>query len=624
MKKNYFGKAMAVVVMLLAGLSFTSCDEKDNPLIINGKEWVKAEVIKTDDGATIVANTPTDVNRLLMKIANEINDAVQNGEDYVITIEAPSLESSESDNTISLPLYDYLSTDPTNEAKVVVNFANTVSTSDEPLKIQAKGATGPAVAAENKVELNIPAGTSGVDLELNMPATTVTLNAEAGAVTIDVLTAVTAINTLVIENGVTVNWLKVKDGRALVKEGGKVLGYLRDGDESENNLYDARVNEYGVEPLFTYGPDVYYMKDNQEEPYYTQKLKIIKGEAKSALIGVNNAKAENPLETLIIDDGAAATLSFWADCKGIKLIQGLGDKTAKIYGGLGFSFDKNNEITYFSSIDLSTVNEINNVTVDVSLLPDAFGPNDNSFEMKSLGDIVPSNSYITLGPSSTDCEFISLEQINGSVKDGVMSKVTNCTLTTPYKKNGGGGAISHVEAVNSKLTGTYMNYISGNSENSTFTCNMIDFNNDRYSGNTATVKNCKFDSSTENSSPVRVGVPFQTESRSSFSMNFENCSFPKSFMFRTWVDANKPVYDDKGVETGTEPAYYKDYQIKMVFTGSTIDGKTITKDNFVIGIISDGKDENNEVATTTRIIIDDVSYKANKDPDTQKWFLTAE
>jgi hypothetical protein len=168
-----------------------------------------------------------------------------------------------------------------------------------------------------------------------------------------------------------------------------------------------------------------------------------------------------------------------------------------------------------------------------------------------------------------------------------------------------------------------MNYISGNSENSTFTSNWIDFNNDRYSGNTATVKNCKFESSTENNSLVRVGVPFQTESRNSFSMNFENCSFPKSFMFRTWVDDKKPVYDDKGVETGTEPAYYNDYQIKMAFTGSTIDGKAITKDNFVIGIISDGFDENNEVATTTRIIIDGVSYKAIKDPDTQKWSLIA-
>jgi hypothetical protein len=301
-------------------------------------------------------------------------------------------------------------------------------------------------------------------------------------------------------------------------------------------------------------------------------------------------------------------------------ITGEGNATMMPWGadwGAGFSYWVQNRL------NLDCVNNLANVTIDYSKAIDFnYGAYDKFVEVDEDG-MYGNPTVISLPLNSENCTFITKNQINGCVKDGVMSKVTSCTLTTPYKSNGGGGSISHVEAVNSKLTGTYMNYISGNSENSTFTCNMIDFNNDRYSGNTATVKNCKFESSTENSSPVRVGVPFQTESRSSFSMNFENCSFPKSFMFRTWVDANKPVYDDKGEETGTEPAYYKGYQINMVFAGSTIDGKAITKDNFVIGIISDGYDENNEVATTSRIIIDDVSYKAVKDPDTQKWSLTA-
>ena len=128
MKRNYLGKAMVVVAMLLTGISFTSCDEKDNAIIINGKEWVKAEVIKTDDGATIVANTPSDISRMLMKVGADLKTAVEAGDDYVITIDAPSLESSEGDYIINLPLQDYLSLDPTSTAKVVINFANSLTT----------------------------------------------------------------------------------------------------------------------------------------------------------------------------------------------------------------------------------------------------------------------------------------------------------------------------------------------------------------------------------------------------------------------------------------------------------------------------------------------------------------
>jgi hypothetical protein len=616
MKRNYLGKAMAVVAMLLVGLSFTSCDEKDNALIINGKEWVKSEVIKTDGGATIVANSPSEVSRMLMKVAADLNAAVMAGEDFVIIIDAPSLEASEGDFTVSLPLYNNLSA--TNDAKVVVNFANSLST-DVPLRIEAKGATGGAITAQNKVEINLPSGTSGIDLDLYMPETSVTLNGG----NIDELIAITAPNTLNIESGVTVNWLMTKGGNVAVKDGGKVLGFLFD-----THFYVSKAGIYGN----VFKDEVPEGATNADDYYYVQKGKIIKSEDGSpvSIIIEGSDEEQKNIPEIIISDGVYAWVDNYTDPynnnylgkknAAIINITGEGNATMMPWGadwGAGFSYWVQNRL------NLDCVNNLANVTIDYSKAIDFnYGAYDKFVEVDEDG-MYGNPTVISLPLNSENCTFITKNQINGCVKDGVMSKVTSCTLTTPYKSNGGGGSISHVEAVNSKLTGTYMNYISGNSENSTFTCNMIDFNNDRYSGNTATVKNCKFESSTENSSPVRVGVPFQTESRSSFSMNFENCSFPKSFMFRTWVDANKPVYDDKGVETGTEPAYYKGYQINMVFAGSTIDGKAITKDNFVIGIISDGYDENNEVATTSRIIIDDVSYKAVKDPDTQKWSLTA-
>ena len=685
MKKNFFGKAMAVVAMMLAGFSFTSCDEKDNAIIINGKEWVKAEVTnQTDGGATIVANTPSDVNRMLMKIAKDINDATQAGKDYVITIEAPSMESSESDNTISIPLYDYLTANPTSEAKVVVNFANAVNTSDEPLKIQAKGATGGAApTSENKVEINLPSTSSGYDLELFMPKSTVTLNAG----TIDELVATTAINTLIIESGVTVNWLKVKDGRVLVKDGGKVLGYLRNGDEAEKRGNDAWADKNGFNPIFgTNGPDVYYLDGESEEPYYVQKLKVIKGEAAYAWVGISNSFAENALESITIEDGAAIALDIWGQNddnsnwvapKGVKLIQGLGNKTAKIYAQNNTTSSDNNNNTiwgaYFSALQYT--NEINNVTVNAAFLPDAWDWNGNS-----LGDLELKFGNINLGPNSTDCDFISPRNIYGQVKNNVMSKVTNCTLTCPVDKEETNSWLETISAINSKLTADYITNMSPICENTTFKAKSISFNNYYVSGNSSTIKGCKFETTDENPS-ASISLPYQTANRSSFNFTFDTCDFAKGFKLNVSYNGNKPWLDKDGKpvtkafywneldengnvkqdenyntirkkstneddvpeankangksyswswkgywevnnENGlTEESYFKDYKGIITFTDTKFDGKAITKDTEFINYVGSGENEKGEIATVTRFIIGGVSYKAVRDTDTQKYTL---
>ena len=226
MTTKYLLSKAVVVATMLAGLTVTGCCDKDK-LDDPEYEFKNPEVIKTVDGATIVANTLSDVDNMLTQIASDISDSLRAAKDYVITIDAPSLKASESDHTISLPLCDYLSNNPTGKAKVVVKFTNPLST-DVPLVIQAKCANGPAVAAQNKVELNITSGLSDIDLNLNMPATTVTLKAKDGTATINELTSVTATDALIIGNGITVNWLLLNDGNVAVKEGGKVLGFLGD------------------------------------------------------------------------------------------------------------------------------------------------------------------------------------------------------------------------------------------------------------------------------------------------------------------------------------------------------------------------------------------------------------
>lgn len=686
MKKNYFGMIMTAIVMMFAGWSLTSCSEKD-VAIVDGEVWVKPEVQLTDDGAIVKGSSPADISRMMSRIKTEISDAAKAGKAFKISVDA-AINSTSSDNEISIP------TPP--DADIELSFTNPIKT-EVPLTLKMKGAgdDATALASTNKVEIDIPSGSSEADLELIFPTSTVTLKGGA----IDELTAITATNTLIIESGVTINWLKMKDGRALVKDGGKVLGYMRDGSETTN--YDAYIDSAGVQPVYAmYGPDVYFMKDEVEEPYYTEKLKIIKGDAKVARVEVHNGKANSQFESILIEDGAAASFGFYNDteydpdlgywvtskeCKGVKLIEGLGNKTAKIYGELSYNM-VNNEFEYGSRINLYRVNEIKNVTVDGTIVLDAQGPYDGTWNWKDLGDVTAEFSEISLGANSTDCDIISAHYISGNIFNDVMSKVTNCNLTCPLEdiQRWGGTTscyISTINANNSKLTAQNMWSIDGNCESSTFKCKNIEFENYYNSGSSATVNNCKFES-IDKEDAARIYLPYQTEKRSSFDFIFNTCSFGKGFMFSTSFAGNKPWLDKDGKkvtkgyywyeleEDGTTikrdergsyiekqsadekdipeankkngeswygngywvrensnglsiRTYYKDYTANIKFNSTTLDGKTITNKTEFISNVDTGYDEKGEAATTTYFELDGKTYEAMYNANTGKWQLVA-
>lgn len=686
MKKNYLGMLMAAAAMMFAGYSLTSCSEKDVS-IVNGEVYEKPEVQLTDDGAIVKGSSPADISRMMSRIKTEISDAAKAGKAFKISVDA-AINSTSSDNEISIP------TPP--DADIELSFTNPIKT-EVPLTLKMKGAgdDATALASNNKVEINIPSGSSDIDLDLIFPTSTVTLKGGA----IDELTAITATNTLIIESGVTINWLKMKDGRAEVKDGGKVLGYMRDGTETTN--YDAYIDSAGVRPVYAmYGPDVYFMKDEVEEPYYTEKLKIIKGDAKFAKVGVQNGKANSQFESILIEDGAAATFGFYDDteydpnlgywvtskeCKGVKLIEGLGNKTAKIYGELSYNM-VNNEFEYGSWINLYRVNEIKNVTVDGTIVPDAQGPYDGTWNWKDLGDVTAEFSEISLGANSTDCDIISAYNIYGNLFNNVMSKVTNCNLTCPKEeiKRWGGTTstyISTINANNSKLTAQNMWSIDSNCESSTFICKIIEFENYYNSGSSATVKSCKFES-LDKEDRANIYLPYQTEKRSSFDFIFDTCSFGKGFMFSTYFAGNKPWLDKDGKkvtkgyywyeleedgitikrdehgsyiqkQSADEKdipeanknngeswhsngywiqensnglsirTYYKDYTANIKFNSTTLDGKTITNKTEFISSVDTGYDEKGEAATTTYFELDGKTYEAMYNANTGKWQLVA-
>ena len=681
MKKNYFGKLLAIA-MIFAGFSLTSCDENDNA-IINGEVWVKPEVKLVDGGAIVTGSSTADINRMLGRVRQEIMQAATAGEKFTIDIQTSVLNSTADDNTLNIAAVT--------GGDLVLNLPANIVT-DVPLIIQKQGVADDAVAgpSDNQVEINIPSGGSNIDLAINMPTTTVTLKGG----NIDNLTAVTAFNTLVIESGVSINWLKIKDGRALVKDGGKVNGYLFDGDEQNENGTDVEVNDDGVSPFWgTYYPAVYFMEGETQKAYYTQNIKIVKGKAKFARVGIQNAFAKEQLESLIIDDGAAASIGLWdsydsdkgkwIDAKGVKLVEGLGNRTAKVYSDSRSKTTIGSDIYYGTYFNLQNVNELKNVSVDVTVLYDQWEWDGS--ENVSLGDLTCTYGEIGLSPSSTDCDFNSPESIYGSINDDVMSKVTNCNLTCPTKSVTEGyytnPDISTINANNSKLTARNIRTIDGNSEGNTFKSNYVAFETYYNSGNSATVKNCKFEG-TEKEDGATIYLPYQTEKRSSFDFIFDTCAFGKGFMFRTDFTGNKPWLDKDGKkvtkgyywyeleEDGTTikrddngsaiekqspdekdipeankangeswygngywirensnglslQTYYKDYKANIKFNSTTIDGKTITKDTDFISNVDTGYDEKGNPGTTTYFVLDGTSYEALYNANTDKWKLVA-
>lgn len=685
MKRNYFGKLLAIA-MVFAGFSLTSCDENDNA-IIDGKVWVKPEVQLVDGGAIIKGSSTKDINTMLGRVSQQIIEAADNGDQFTIDIQTPVLNSTADDNTLIIAAVK--------GGDVVLNLPSNIVT-EVPLIIQAMGVaddTPPAAASTNEVEINIPSGSSNIDLGINMPSSTVTLKGG----TIENLAAKTALATLVIENGVTVNWLKMLGGRAEVKDGGKVLGYLFDGDEQGVNNTDAYINKNGVNPFWGLSyPGVYYLEGETEKAYYTQNLKVVKGESAYANVYIDNALAEKALESLIIEDGAGVRFSYsgsndpetglYLPPKGINLVEGSGNKTAKIYSdGLDSYTDEKGKTLYSGWIylDDAHINEIKNVTVDLTTLPNAYIYDNETHQWVSLGTIEISQGNIWLANVCTDCDIKGTTGIYGhslNNKERVMSKISNCTLTCSKDE----ATITRVEASNSKLSADRIYDVSANSETTTFTAISASFTNQYISENSATLKNCKFESSAKEPTST-ITLPYQTDKRSSFNFKFDGCQLASNYKLTTSFPTNRPwldkdgnvvtkayywydleedgetlkpdaverrSYDEKDIPAAnktngenatnlsgqligyrvyenssgiSEPVDYKDFKCYITFNSTTIGGKTITdKTDFIKegkSSIANRYDSEGKAVTTTYFVIESKNYEALYNANTNKWNL---
>ncbi len=552
MKKNYFGKIFAIATVF-AGLSLTSCNKNDNA-IINGQVFEPSNFELVEGGAVINANTPSEVSRMVTRLRQEILKAAENKETFTININAAALNATAGDNTLS-----FLTV---RNGDLVVNFNGTITT-DEPLVLESKGVDENQASygtAINKVAFNFPAGTSNIDLNVNMPKSSVTIKPTSGSLGINELSTKTAWTTMYIESGVTVNWLNLEGGNVVIKNGGKINGV----ESTRLDVYPDGLTFKGVswywddEKQQSYKVETpYLVKDSlrtstsytDKDFYMVQKGKLLaqeNGDYSTFNTWGTEAKASaDPFEIIIPDGVKAWTWKNWngdynkQNWPSVN-VTGEGNATFMYNGG---EDEKGKINLYNNGIDLSSINKLTNVTVDFTHAL-VWNSDDRKYEVLEVD--TASNNYkwtnINLPINSENCTFNAKRFfMANNLADGIVSSTHKNSIFNSLK----------------------------NDQNYTF----------------------------------EAYFPAQNDKRKSFTLAFDTCEFDQ-------------VKFGSGFNGDWETT--KDYKGYISFANSKIGGKAVSKTTDMIAWGSSWSD-GETVKAETIYTIDGVNYKPiEKD---NKWYL---
>lgn len=389
MKKNYF-KIMAIAIMVMTGVSFTSCDEQlDNPVVDPTEaETEEPVIVETATGAKITINKLSDVSSFIdeLKTVIEKFQTENPGKQFVLDIETTAtLEATETDYTLLIPNLS--------EFNIVINLNGNLVTSAKPLtlKLDQKAGTRDEVGEkiktnyDNVITLNLK--NDDIDLILDVPGTTVFIN---------------KLNSIQILNGVSV-----------VKDGGSINTYVW---APTRNDYEMRNGEpEWVE--FTasgddYKPNVRYTNG---DPYCFKNLKIVKGKADYARIYV--WEENRKLDKLTIADGVTVLLNQTPQ---IKEIVGEGNQTAKIQFDYfwGSYTDADGNEYYQNNGFLTNVEKISNIIIDEY---------SNDFYKSTK------NSYVGDVPANAENVIFKFSEINFRNPEAATASVKNCKFESANK-----------------------------------------------------------------------------------------------------------------------------------------------------------------------------------------------
>ena len=330
MKKNYF-KIMAAAMLMGMSFGLQSCDdvvgESDNPSGSTEEEVnLPAGVTITANGATFGISKLSDITDYLESIKKQISEKA--GSEFVIDIQAESdLATSSDENTIVIPeITDY---------NVTLNLLSKLNTAAAPLTVKQSGDT----TSVFKNKINVSFANDDVDLILNLPGTTTTLN---------------NLNSLQILNGLSV----VKDGgviKTFVWAPIKTEYFMNNGDSEWVKVTNASGEE-------EYQPNVQPEKGDGDS-YKFKNLKIVKGEGDYAAVNIYNE--EYTLDKLTIAEGAVVVLNY---APYIKEIVGEG-KGATVKSSDVWWKDEEKKLVD-TDLNLYNVGKITNITIEPLLTGD--------------------------------------------------------------------------------------------------------------------------------------------------------------------------------------------------------------------------------------------------------------
>ena len=335
MKKNYFRLLLAIAMMLMTGVSFTSCDDVldvvDNPAAPSTEPEGKteeADIEQTAQGAKVTINNLSAIAAFSDEIKEEIVEFQKKNPDaqFVLDIEpTAALETTDANNTLLIP--------ELSNFDIVINVNGNLTTNGNPLilKLDQKAGTRkeePKPFFTNTITLNLK--NDDVDLILDVPGTTVNIN---------------KLNSIQILNGVSV----IKDDGSIKTYiwAPTINDYYMNNGEPEWVQYDDSEENYI--------PNVRYADGT---PYIFKNLKIVKGKADYA--NVNVWKEKYKLDKLTIADGTTVNLNSNSF---INEIEGEGSAKLILSGGRGTNTE-DNVTTYYTQGELYNTSKISNVAIE--------------------------------------------------------------------------------------------------------------------------------------------------------------------------------------------------------------------------------------------------------------------
>ena len=227
-KYSYVKVSAGLIFTLCMMLCVMSCDRIDNPIRYGGSGGKNVPVNQVTNA--IVAKTgasAAEVTSLLQEamVTPEVQQAILNNESFAVNVSVPG-GSSAAGETITVPVSGG---EGKNGGVVTINFTNAVTGTSEssPLNFTAanaslagEGATGSG-NSDNKLTINMPSGSTGLVITIDLPDTTVYLTTD-GTTVYKSIKARTALNTLVVNKGVTIEDLAPQGGKILVMTGAKI------------------------------------------------------------------------------------------------------------------------------------------------------------------------------------------------------------------------------------------------------------------------------------------------------------------------------------------------------------------------------------------------------------------